>query len=137
MTAEELGPFIRDDGYLPYTVYRMTRRIVLRSLASRGAGWSRVTGYKLIVFLAVASISVTLAGRVFHESGSNVPTARSKAANVKIQHRDRIAQHWSSPLTTVRLPSLPEFAARIPAKVENLPGTRTDSCVYNRPPPHA
>jgi len=87
--------------------------------------------------VAVASLSITLADRVFHQSGSNVPTARSNSENAKIQHRDRLAQHWSAPLKTVHLPSPPAFVARIAFPEEDLPGTEIDNCVYNRPPPRA
>jgi hypothetical protein len=115
----------------------MTGRGASRSCVSRGAGLGRFTRRKLIVCLAVASLSITLAGRVFHQSSAHGSSARSKADTAKIQHRDRLAQHWSVPVKAVHLPSPPAFVARVASAEEDLPGTRTDSCVYNRPPPCA
>jgi hypothetical protein len=106
-----------------------------RSSGPADSGW--LIWRKLIVFLSIASLSITLASRVFHQSSSDVRTAAANTANAKIQHRDRVAQHWTPPLRTGHLPSYPTSVARMHAEEENLPGMKTDDCLYNRPPPRA
>jgi hypothetical protein len=127
---------LREDIVLYCMQRAMTYSSASRSQASP-ADCSRSARHKLIVGLAVAALSITLAGRVFHQSGSRVPTARSHAENAKVQHRDRVASYWPSPIRAVHFPSLPTLVAEILSAEENLPATRTDSCVYNRPPPRA
>ena len=126
-------------GQLSYTVSKvsMTDAFPARSCGPRPADLGCLPWHKLIVFLSIASLSITLAGRVFHQSSSNVPTIRANAENAKIQHRDRVAHHWSAPLRAILLPAPPTPVARMHTEDESLLGIKTDACLYNRPPPRA
>ena len=126
-------------GQLSYTVSKvsMTDAFPARSCGARPADLGRLPWHKLIVFLSIASLSITLASRVFHQSSSNVPTIKANAENAKIQHRDRVAHHWPAPLRAIPLPAPPTPVARMHTEEENLFGIKTDGCLYNRPPPRA
>jgi hypothetical protein len=89
------------------------------------------------VFLSIASISITLASRVFHQSSSDVRTIAANAGKAKIQHRDCVAHHWSAPPRTGQSPFRSVPVAKMQPGEENLPGIETDACLYNRPPPSA
>jgi hypothetical protein len=118
---------------LAYTVrVPMTKRSPTRS---RGSG--RAICPKVIVFLSIASLSITLASRFFQRSASEVRTIAAKAGNAKIQHRDRMTQPRCAPFRTGQLPFRSRPVASMHAEEENLLGVKTAGCLYNRPPPRA
>ena len=120
-------------AHLSYTVrVPMTNRSPTRS---RGSGCT--TCRKVIVFLSIASLSITLASRFFQRSAAEVRTIAAKARNAKIQHRDRMTQPRSAPLKTAQLPFRSRPVASMHAEEENLLGVKTAGCLYNRPPPRA
>ena len=108
-----------------------------RSRGSRRPKLGRFTWRRLIVFLSIASLAITLAARVFHQSSSDLRSVRASAGNAKIQHRDRVAHHWVESPRTGQLPSPPTPVARMHSEEENLLGIQIDGCLYNRPPPRA
>jgi hypothetical protein len=130
-------PPARSTPVLYCTQVPMTDGSPTRSGGFRPADLGRFTWRKLMVCLAIASLAITLASRVFHQSSSDVPTVAANAGNAKIQHRDRVAQHWSAPLRTSQLLSSATPVATMHPEEQNLLGVKTDGCLYNRPPPRA
>jgi hypothetical protein len=105
---------------------------------TRSLGWQPdpIRCRKLIVFLSIASLSITLANRIFRQSGGELPTVAAHAASAKLQHRDRISPHCPAPLRTCafRFRSI-VVGKKIYAEDERLPVFKTDASLYNRPPP--
>ena len=88
-----------------------------------------------LFFCVALSLCVSLASRTVNLRISDHPTVANSAQKAKIQHLDKDAFGWSSPVSAFAL-----FLALAPhteAMVEERPvlSHDVDTCLYNRPPP--
>lgn len=88
-----------------------------------------------IVWLAMLSLIVTLAGRTVHLPRANTTSVQSNLPDAKIQHRNKDAVRWSAPVASVLLFWSPISSPRIIAQDEPLPAAMVDFGLYTRPPP--
>lgn len=87
-----------------------------------------------VVSLTILAITLSLASRTVHEGFYGKPTAHSASAISKIQHRDKDACEWVTPVAAFSLLSVAEPSiAR--ASTEGIFVELQYNALYNRPPP--
>ena len=89
----------------------------------------------VLFFSVTLALCVSLASRTINLRIADHPTVTSSAQKAKIQHLDKDAFGWSSPVSVFTL-----FLALAPhteAMLEEYPVVShdVDTCLYNRPPP--
>jgi hypothetical protein len=99
------------------------------------AGRFRLRWRGLVVGLAVASLVITLANRVFNSSSSETVTAQCHSPQAKIQHRDNDACRWAAPVARLQLLPASAPAPGLVYEDEPLRVTHVDGSLYDRPPP--
>lgn len=89
----------------------------------------------LLIVVAVAGLSCSLATRTFRLSFSHGTVVRSAEAQAMRQHLDRDAARWVPPVQVSITLDAPTFYPRIAPAGPPLPGLVLDEPLYNRPPP--
>jgi hypothetical protein len=91
----------------------------------------------LVFFCVTLALCVSLASRTVDLKLSDRPTVTSSAQKAKIQHLDKDAFGWSSPVSafTIFLALAPHTEAMVEENV--VSSLEVDTCLYNRPPPVA
>jgi hypothetical protein len=88
----------------------------------------------MVALLAVLGLTITLAGRVFHDGVYRTSSAHSTSAYEKVQHRDADASRWAPPQATYTLWWTSERSSGIEPTEQVYFHPHYDS-LYNRPPP--
>jgi len=88
-----------------------------------------------VVCLAVISLVITLANRVFSSSSSETVTAQCHAPKAKIQHRDNDACFWAAPVARFQLLPASAPAHGFVWEDEPVRAVHLDGGLYDRPPP--
>ena len=88
----------------------------------------------LVVLLAILALTISLASRVVHVSFSHGTTIHSPSAQSKIQHRDKDASEFVSPIATFSLLCVAEPSDK-PAAIESKCVQPHYNSLYTRPPP--
>jgi hypothetical protein len=93
--------------------------------------------YWLVIVVAIAGISCSLATRTFRLSVSNDVSVHGAASQGMRQHLDRDAVRWTPPVEVSIDLETPTFYPRVAPAGPPLPGIVLDDPLYNRPPPSA
>lgn len=108
---------------------------MLRFGSARSKSFQRSGWISLVILLAIASLSVSLATRTFRLKVSDNVTIQSAAVDGMRQHLDRDAVRWLPPVTVVVQLDAPTFYPRVAPAAPPLPGLLFEESLYNRPPP--
>ena len=95
----------------------------------------RVFGLRgMVVAIAIATLTVSLAGRTFHGNFHPKVSVHGATLGAKIQHRDKNASEWVPPAPLLaQLPISEPSLARSPQ--ETVVVVLHFESLYNRPPP--
>jgi len=90
----------------------------------------------LVIVLAIAALTCSLATRTFRLTDSHGINARSADAHAIRQHLDRDASNWTSPVPVHSTLIVVTFYPRIAPAGPPMPSALfDDEHLYNRPPP--
>ena len=91
----------------------------------------------LLVCFAILSLVLSLASRTIQLNVADTVTTQSDSPKAKIQHLNRDAAEWTSPIAGFLLFWLVVVLLETAVKEKPLVPLHIDSCLYNRPPPLA
>jgi len=91
--------------------------------------------YGLVIVLAIAALTCSLATRTFHISNPHGTAVSSAAAQAMRQHLNRDAAKWTRPVTVYEAVLVLAFYPRIAPASPPIPSVLFDEHLYNRPPP--
>lgn len=91
----------------------------------------------LIVFLAIAVLTVSLATRTVDVHIFRQTSVTSSVQKAKIQHRDQDGARWLPPVVIIEPFYLALSSRAIEPDKEPPVVARVDDCLYNRPPPRS
>ena len=89
----------------------------------------------LVAFLAIFTLTVSLAGRTFDTNLQTRATISSQAEKAKLQHRDKSGSQWTPVLDRTEPFYLSVCSQAVEPEQEPLLSPHVDDCLYNRPPP--
>ena len=89
----------------------------------------------LVAFLAILTLTVSLAARTFDTNLQTHASISSQAEKAKIQHRDKSGSQWTPVLDRIEPFYLAVSAQPVEPEQEPLLSPHVDDCLYNRPPP--
>ena len=90
----------------------------------------------LVIALAIIGLTISLAGRVPHVRFDVTTAVHSNSTYTKVQHRDKDAFEWVSPVASICLLWVSEYSVTS-EPAENPAFRFVDQNLYNRPPPLA
>ena len=91
----------------------------------------------LTFFFVILALCISLASRTVDLKLVDRPTATNATQKAKIQHLDKDAFGWSSPVSGFALFLAPAPHSEAMIAEPLVPSHEVDSCLYNRPPPLA
>ncbi len=89
----------------------------------------------LVILLAIAGLTCSLATRTFRLSIPHGSTVQSSAGQAMRQHLDSDAAKWIPPVAVAVQIEAPSFYPKVAPAGPSLPGLLLDDPLYNRPPP--
>jgi hypothetical protein len=89
----------------------------------------------LVVSLAIATLTISLAARTFDTNLQTHATVSSQAEKAKIQHRDKSGSQWTPVLDRIQPFYVAVCSQAVEPEQEPLLSPHVDDCLYNRPPP--
>ena len=91
----------------------------------------------LIVFFAIAVVTVSLATRTVDVHIFRQTSVTSSVQKAKTQHRDQDGAQWLPPVVIIE-PFYLALSSRVIEPEDDPPVVaRVDDCLYNRPPPRS
>jgi hypothetical protein len=87
----------------------------------------------LVIALAIIGLTASLGSRVPHVNFDLKPALHSHSSHNKVQHRDKDAFEWASPVASICL-WITEYSA-LPEPTEKIRFRLQYDKLYNRPPP--
>ena len=91
----------------------------------------------LVAFLAMLTLTVSLAGRTFDTNLQTHTSVSSQAEKAKIQHRDKSGSQWTPVLDRIEPFYAVVCSQAVEPEEEPLLSPHVDDCLYNRPPPRS
>ncbi len=92
-------------------------------------------GRRLVVWMAMIAVAVTLAGRTIHLPQTDVTSVQANAVSAKVQHRSMDGVRWSPPVQAVFVLRPSTSFHIVVSRDELLPSAFVDFGLYTRPPP--
>lgn len=93
--------------------------------------WNRI-----VIAVAVAALTCSVATRTFRLKASNDPTVQSSAEQAMRQHMDRDAARWLPPLPVFAVLDAPDFYPHFAPAAPPALSLPLHSPLYDRPPPY-
>lgn len=97
--------------------------------------YKRPRWFGLVIILAIAGLTCSLATRTFRLTVPHRTTVQSGDAQAMRQHMDRDAARWIPPVTVSVVLDVPTFYPHVAPAGPPMPGLLLDEPLYNRPPP--
>lgn len=94
-------------------------------------------GRGLGFFCVILSLCISLASRTVSLELVDSPAVHSSLAKAKVQHLDKDAFEWTSPVAAFAVLLIPAARTEAVANEQAAPSYDVDTCLYNRPPPLA
>ena len=110
---------------------RETRRFMRRSSHLK----QRDSWQYFVIYVAIAGLVITLAGRFPSLSAPQTVSVQSAALSAKIQHRDKDALSWAAPVPRFLLLWSPLPILTITWRNDLVPVSYIECALYDRPPP--
>jgi len=96
---------------------------------------NRASGRRVVVFLAILAISVSVATRTFHGFYVDHPVVQADPSHPMRQHLAADAFVLTNPVSNLSSLLLPVVAPHAPPVEAQMYGVQLTESLYNRPPP--